>query len=43
MMGTLNGISLETSRTTAASADAAVRLRQLTNRLTYSVATLKVS
>jgi methyl-accepting chemotaxis protein PixJ len=43
MMGTLNGISLETSRTTAASADAAVRLRQLTNRLTHSVATLKVS
>src|ERR671938_580636 len=43
MMGTLNGISLETSRTTAASADAAVRLRQLTNRLTNSVATLKVS
>jgi methyl-accepting chemotaxis protein len=43
MMGTLNGISLETSRTTAASADAAVRLRQLTNRLNNSVATLKVS
>jgi hypothetical protein len=43
MMGTLNGISVETSRNTAASADAAVRLRQLTNRLNNSVATLKVS
>lgn len=43
MMGTLNGISLETSRTTAASADSAVRLRELTDQLNSSVATLKVS
>lgn len=43
MMGTLNGISVETSRNTAASAEATVRLRQLTERLNGSVATLKVS
>ena len=43
MMGTLNGISVETSRSTAASAEAAVHLRKLTNQLNNSVATLKVS
>lgn len=43
MLGTLNGISLETSRNTAASAEAAVRLRELTEQLNNSVATLKVS
>ena len=43
MMGTLNGISVQTSRHTAASAEAAARLRHLTDRLNDSVATLKVS
>jgi len=43
MMGALNGISVQTSRNTAASAEAAVRLRRLTDRLNDSVATLKVS
>ncbi len=42
MMGTLNGISIQTSRHTAASAEAAARLRHLTDRLNDSVATLKV-
>lgn len=43
MMGALNGVSLQTSRSTAASAEATVRLRHLTDRLDDSVATLKVS
>ena len=43
MMGTLNGISVQTSHHTAASAEAAVRLRHLTDQLNDSVATLKVS
>jgi methyl-accepting chemotaxis protein len=43
MLGTLNGISIETSRNTAASAAAAAELRQLTDQLNNSVATLKVS
>ena len=43
MLGTLNGISIETSRNTAASAEAAAALRQLTDQLNSSVATLKVS
>jgi len=43
MMGTLNGIAVQTSRDTAASAEDAVRLRHLTDRLNESVATLKVS
>ncbi len=42
MMGTLNGISVQTSRHTVASAEAAARLRHLTERLNDSVATLKV-
>jgi methyl-accepting chemotaxis protein len=42
MMGTLNTISVETSRSTATSAEATVRLRQLTDQLNGSVATLKV-
>lgn len=42
-MGALNGISVETSRSTAASAEATVRLRHLTDQLNDSVATLKVS
>lgn len=41
MMGTLNGISIETSRNTATSAEATVRLRQLTEQLNGSVASLK--
>ncbi len=43
MMGVLNGISVETSRGTAASAEAAVHLRSLTDQLNNSVSTLKVS
>ncbi len=43
MMGTLNGISVQTSRSTAESAAAAVRLSRLTERLNDSVSTLKVS
>lgn len=43
MIGTLNGVSVATSRSTAESAEAAVRLRQLTDRLNNSVSTLKVS
>lgn len=43
MLGALNGVSLETSRSTAESAEAAVRLRRLTDRLNNSVSTLKVS
>jgi len=42
LIGDLNGISVETSRSTADSADAAVRLRALTDRLNNSVSTLKV-
>jgi methyl-accepting chemotaxis protein len=43
MIGALNQISMQTSMNTAASAEAAVRLRQLTEQLNASVATLKVS
>jgi methyl-accepting chemotaxis protein len=43
MIGTLNQISVQTSRHTATSADDAVRLRQLTEQLNDSVATLKVT
>ncbi len=43
MMGVLNGISVETSRSTAASAEAVVHLRSLTDQLNNSVSTLKVS
>jgi hypothetical protein len=43
MIGTLNGISVETSRNTAVSAEATVRLRRLTDQLNDSVASLKVS
>ncbi len=42
-IGALNQVSMQTSRNTAASAEAAVRLRQLTEELNDSVATLKVS
>ena len=42
MMGVLNGISVETSRSTAASAEAVVHLRSLTDQLNNSVSTLKV-
>ncbi len=43
MMGTLNQISVQTSTHTAASAADAVHLRELTEELSDSVATLKVS
>jgi methyl-accepting chemotaxis protein len=43
MMGTLNQVSVQTSTHTAASAEDAVRLRELTEELSDSVATLKVS
>ncbi len=43
MMGALNQISVQTSTHTAASAEDAVRLRELTEELNDSVATLKVS
>jgi methyl-accepting chemotaxis protein len=43
MIGTLNQVSEQTSRNTAASAEDAVRLRELTEQLNDSVATLKVS
>jgi hypothetical protein len=43
MIGTLNQVSVQTSMNTAASAEAAVRLRQLTEQLNDSVSTLKVS
>jgi len=42
MMGMLNGISVEASRSTAASAEAVVHLRSLTDQLNNSVSTLKV-
>jgi methyl-accepting chemotaxis protein len=43
MIGTLNQVSEQTSRNTAASVEDAVRLRALTETLNDSVATLKVS
>lgn len=43
MIGALNQVSVQTSRNTAASAQAAVQLRDLTEQLNASVATLKVS
>ena len=43
VIGTLNEVSVQTSMNTAASAEAAVRLRQLTEQLSDSVSTLKVS
>jgi methyl-accepting chemotaxis protein len=43
MIGALNQVSVQTSMNTAASAEAAVRLRQLTEQLNDSVSTLKVS
>lgn len=43
MISALNQVSVQTSVNTAASAEAAVRLRQLTEQLNASVATLKVS
>jgi methyl-accepting chemotaxis protein len=43
MMSTLNQISVQTSTHTAASAEDAVHLRELTDELSDSVATLKVS
>ncbi len=43
VIGALNQVSVQTSMNTAASAEAAVHLRQLTEQLNDSVATLKVS
>ncbi|MGH2410905.1 MAG: hypothetical protein ACRDGS_11135, partial [Chloroflexota bacterium] len=42
-IGALNQVSVQTSMNTAASAEAAVHLRRLTEELNDSVATLKVS
>jgi methyl-accepting chemotaxis protein len=42
MIGALNQVSVQTSQNTAASAEAAVRLRLLTEQLHHSVSTLKV-